>query len=146
ADERRPQAHAEMGQRSARGRFRHRLRDKGGQTLTQLRGRVAYDLDAMGQRRFAGHADGTTRYGVDGDVPETGVGDFYLCRKLVERTAVVGMTSAISEAAKVLVVHQANIAGLRALDDHIVIFIEVFALVNELHVPLRTALLGKAED
>jgi hypothetical protein len=55
------------------------------------------------------------------------------------------MTAAILEAAEILVVHQADVARLRAFDDYEVVFVEVFALVNELHVPLRGRMLAKAK-
>ncbi|MDF5813570.1 hypothetical protein P4118_24645 [Pseudomonas aeruginosa] len=50
----------------------------------------------------------------------------------------VAMLPAILETAEIGVVHQADIALLRALDDHDVVFVEVFALVDEFHgtVPL----------
>jgi hypothetical protein len=43
------------------------------------------------------------------------------------------MTSAILEAAKVGVVHESNIAGVGALDDDDIVFVQVLSLVNELH-------------
>jgi hypothetical protein len=47
------------------------------------------------------------------------------------------MAAAILEAAEIRIVHQANIAGLRALDDDDVAFFEMLTLVYELHVRLR---------
>jgi hypothetical protein len=58
---------------------------------------------------------------------------------------VVGVPAAILEAAEVGIAHQANIAGLRALDHDNVVFIEVFALVYKFHLPLRTAGSGQSE-
>jgi hypothetical protein len=52
--------------------------------------------------------------------------------------------AAILEAAEIRVAHQADIAGLRALDHDYVVFIEVFALVYVFHLPLRTAGSGQS--
>ena len=65
--------------------------------------------------------------------------------KTVERTAVVCVPAAILEAAKVRVVHQTNIAGLRTLDNDDVTFFKVLALVYELHRLLRHGLRQSAE-
>jgi hypothetical protein len=43
------------------------------------------------------------------------------------------MPPAILEAAEIGITHEADIAGVRTLDDHDVIFVEVFALVDEFH-------------
>ena len=98
---------------------------------------AADDLDRVGQVRFARDADGATADGVDGDVPETGARRGDARRKLVESAAVVGVASAILERAEVGVVHQSDVAGLRALDDDNVVFVEVLALVNEFHGRLQ---------
>ena len=57
----------------------------------------------------------------------------------VSNAAVIGVSTAILEAAEVGIAHQANVAGLRALDLDDVVFVEVFALVYKFHLPLRTA-------
>ena len=58
----------------------------------------------------------------------------------------IGVAATVFEAAKVRIAHQADIAGLRALDNDFVIFIQMFALVDEFQVLLRTASLTKAEQ
>ena len=93
----------------------------------------------MLERRFARHADGAAGHGVDGDIPEATAGHSDLCRKAVERTAVVGMPAAILEAAEVGITHQANVAGLRALDHDDIVFVEVLALVYEFHLLSQAA-------
>ncbi|MNY39221.1 hypothetical protein D3C86_1738970 [compost metagenome] len=87
----------------------------------------------MLERRFARHADRLAGHGIDGDIPEAaaGYGDFR--RKGIESTAVVGVPTAILEAAEIRVAHQADVAGLRALDHDHVVFVEVFALVYVFH-------------
>jgi hypothetical protein len=47
------------------------------------------------------------------------------------------VASAVLEGAEVGVVHQTDVAGLRALDDDDVVFVEVLALVNEFHGRLQ---------
>ena len=98
----------------------------------------------MLQRRLARHADGLAAHGVDRDIPETAARHSDLGREGVEGTAVVGMSSAILEAAKVRVAHQTNIAGLRALDHDDVVFIEVLTLVYEFHLLSQAAFATKA--
>ena len=87
----------------------------------------------MSQGRFAGHADGPVADRVDRDVPETGTRCSNSRRESVKRSAVIRMTAAIFEAAKVGVVHQADVAGLGALNDDDVVFVEVLALVDKFH-------------
>jgi len=48
------------------------------------------------------------------------------------------MATAVLETAEIGVVHQTDVAGLGRLDDDDVVFIQVFALVDEFHVLLRT--------
>jgi hypothetical protein len=45
----------------------------------------------------------------------------------------VSVPAAIFEAAEIGVVHQADVAGLGALDDDDVVFVEVLALVDKFH-------------
>jgi hypothetical protein len=45
----------------------------------------------------------------------------------------VSVTATILEAAEIGVVHQADVAHLRALDDDDVVFVEVLALVDKFH-------------
>src|SRR3989338_5518847 len=98
----------------------------------------------MLERRLVCDADGFARDRVDGDVPETTARYSDLGREGIERAAVVGVSAAILEAAEVGIAHQANVAGLRALDHDNVVFIEVFALVYKFHLPLRTAGSGQS--
>ena len=58
----------------------------------------------------------------------------------------ISVTTTIFKTAEVRVAHKTDIAGLRALDNDFVIFIQMFALVDEFHVLLRTASLTKAEQ
>jgi hypothetical protein len=46
---------------------------------------------------------------------------------------VVGVASAVLETAKVGIAHEADVAGVGALDHHDVAFVEVLALVDEFH-------------
>jgi hypothetical protein len=78
-----------------------------------------------------------TACGIDGDVPETGAWRGDLGRKPVKRTAMIGVPTTIFEAAKIRIVHQANIAGLRAFDDDKVVLVEMLTLVYEFHDGLR---------
>jgi hypothetical protein len=96
--------------------------------------------------RFARYADGTAGHGVEGNIPVTaaGYGDFR--RKLVERAAMVGVAAAVLETAKVSIVHQANIAGLGALDNDEIILVEVFALVDEFHQVSERLFLQNQKD
>jgi hypothetical protein len=56
---------------------------------------------------------------------------------------VVGVTTAILEAAEVGIVHQTDIAELGALDDDQIVFVEVLALVDEFHGGSGDALLAR---
>ena len=87
----------------------------------------------MGQGRLFGDADGAACHHIQGDIPEPGAGRGDLGRELVERSAMIRMTAAILETAKVGVAHQADIARLRAFDDNNVSLIEVLTLVDEFH-------------
>jgi hypothetical protein len=51
----------------------------------------------------------------------------------------VAVAAAILEAAEVGIAHQADVAGLRYLDDDDVVLIQVFALVYEFHLQLHAA-------
>ena len=93
----------------------------------------------MLEGRLASHADGFARYRIDRDVPEAAAGYGDARRERIEGTTVVGVPASVFETAKVRVVHQANVAGLRALDDDDVIFVEVLTLVYVFHYPLHAA-------
>ena len=98
----------------------------------------------MGQLGLVRQTHGLATHGINGDIPEagTGHGDFH--RKSIEGTAVVVVPAAVLETAEIRIAHQADIAGLRAVDDDQIVFIEMLALVNELHVLLRLALSNRA--
>src|SRR5690606_4502247 len=51
---------------------------------------------------------------------------------------VVAVATAVFEAAEVGITHQADVAGLRAVNHDDVVFVEVFALVYVFHAWLRT--------
>src|SRR5690606_26105751 len=78
---------------------------------------AADDLDAVLQLRLAGNADRPLGDGVQGDVPEAAGRHADLRREADEGAAVVAVPPAVAERSEVGVVHQADIAGLRALDD-----------------------------
>ena len=101
--------------------------------LTELGAGAANDLDRMLQGRLARYADRPAADRIDGDVPEAGAWRGDSGRKFVECPAVVRVSATIFEAAKVRIAHQANVAGMGALDDDDVIFVEVLTLVNEFH-------------
>jgi hypothetical protein len=83
--------------------------------------------------------------GVDGDVPEAGAGRDNLRREAIKRAAVVGVTTAVLEAAKIRVVHQADVTELGALDDDNVVFVEVLALVDKFHDVSEKAFSAKSK-
>lgn len=92
-------------------------------TLAQLARRATQDFDRVLQRRFARDADGFARNGVEGDVPEAGARYCELGREGIKRAAVISVSAAVFEAAKVRIAHHADVAGLRRLDDDDVVFI-----------------------
>jgi hypothetical protein len=94
---------------------------------------AADDFDRVRQGRFTGHADRPAVDRIDGDVPETGAWRRDACREGVERTAVIGVATAIFEAAEVGVVHQTDVAHLGALNDDDIVLIEVLALMDKFH-------------
>ncbi|MNF14345.1 hypothetical protein D3C80_2165350 [compost metagenome] len=55
-------------------------------------------------------------------------------------TADVVVAGAILEAAEVRIVHQADVAGLRAFDDDQVVLVQLLALVNEFHRGFQSCL------
>ena len=101
--------------------------------LAEFGAGAAHDLDRRLEARLAGHADCPAGHSINGDVPEAGAGCSDSGREILELATVVGVTAAIFETAKVCVAHQADIAGLGALDDDDVVFVQVLALVNKLH-------------
>ena len=111
--------------------------------LAQLGGRATYDLDRRLERGLAGHADGTGGYRIDGNVPETGAWRSDASREVFECAAVIRVAPAILEAAKVRIAHQADVAGLGALDNDNVVFVKVLALVNELQVGSKKGAFAK---
>src|SRR5690606_35566435 len=116
----------------------HRLRRRACPSpSTQPRRRAPHDLDRIIHLRLARHADGLGRHGVQGDVPESATGYGDLRRETIERAAMVSMPPAVLEAAKVRIVHQANVAGLRALDNDQIVFVQMLALVYEFHRQLH---------
>ena len=101
--------------------------------LAEFGAGATHDLDRRLEAWLAGHANRPAGNGINGDVPEAGAGCRDSGREILECAAVVGVTATIFEAAKMCVAHQANIAGLRALDDDNVVFVKVLALVNKFH-------------
>jgi hypothetical protein len=99
-----------------------------------LRRRAANELDLVGKRRFARYRNCPRADGIEGDIPETGTWHRDFRREMVESAAMIGVSAAILETAKVGVVHQTDIAALGTFDDDNIVFIQVFALVYEFHV------------
>jgi hypothetical protein len=95
--------------------------------------RAANDPDAVFHLRFARHAHGTPGDGIQGDVPEAAGGYANLRRELDEGAAVVTVPTTVPEGAKVGIVHQADVAGLRTLDDHQIALFQMLALMDEFH-------------
>lgn len=58
----------------------------------------------------------------------------------------IGVSTAIFEAAKIRIVHQTNIAGLRALDNDQVVLVEMLTLVYEFHDGLRMRVFLKNQN
>mgnify|MGYP001611248628 CR=1 FL=1 len=103
----------------------------------QTRGGPSNDPDRVTEVRFARHADGAPGDRIDGDVPEAGTRHDDFRREFIERPTMVGVSTAVLETAEIGIVHQADVAGLRAFDDDDVVLVEVLALVYELHRLLR---------
>jgi hypothetical protein len=101
--------------------------------LAEFGAGATYDFNGRLEARLAGYADGAGGDGINGDIPETGARRSDASREILESTAMVGVTATIFEAAKVCIAHQANIAGLGALDDDNIVFVKVLALVNKFH-------------
>src|SRR5690606_36256587 len=91
------------------------------------------------------YADRLAADGVQGDVPEPGAGHADARRELHESATVVGVPPAVAEAAKVGVVHEPNVARLGRLDDHQIVFVEVFAPVDEFHGLREGSYEGRAQ-
>jgi hypothetical protein len=108
-----------------------------GRCSVQFRAGTPDDFDLVRQGRLARDADGAAIDGVDGNVPETGARCGDPGWERVERTAMVTVPAAILETAKVGIAHQADVAGLGALDDNDIVFVEVLALVDEFHGRLQ---------
>ena len=111
--------------------------------LAEFGAGAAHDLDRRLEARLAGHADCPAGHGINGDVPEAGAGCRDSGREILECAAVVRMTATIFKTAEVCIAHQANVARLGALDDDDVVFVEVLALVNELHVGSKKGAFAK---
>jgi hypothetical protein len=88
---------------------------------------------------------GLTARCIDGDVPKTGAGRSDFCRETVKRSAVIGVAAAVLEAAKIRVVHQADVAELGTFNDDEIVLVEVFALMYKFHGVSEKAFSAKSK-
>lgn len=108
-----------------------------GETSAKRRRRATDQLDGVLEwRLFRGGVQRATS-SVQGDIPVTSARYRDTRRETIECAPMVGMSGAIFERAEICVAHQAYIAALRTLDNDHVVFVEVFALVDEFHASSR---------